>query len=190
MAKARRIGSRTTEFPATMSSASPVEFVPVNIVVVTVSDTRTPETDKSGAYLVESVTAAGHRLLDKHIVKDDTYKLRALVATLIADEQVQAVLLTGGTGFTLRDNTVKAVTPLLDTMIEGFGELFRQISFAEIGCSTIQSRAFAGMANGTIVFALPGSPGACRTGWDNIVSKQLDRRHKPCNFVDKLKQVE
>jgi len=173
-----------------MSSASPVEFTPVNVVVVTVSDTRTPETDKSGAYLVESVTTAGHRLLGKHIVKDDTYKLRALVATLIADEQVQAVLLTGGTGFTFRDNTVKAVTPLLDTMIEGFGELFRQISFTEIGCSTIQSRAFAGMANGTIVFALPGSPGACRTGWENIVSKQLDRRHKPCNFVDKLKRVE
>lgn len=166
------------------------EFTPVNIAVVTVSDTRTEETDKSGAYLVECVTAAGHRLLSKQIVKDDTYKLRAIVATLIADDSVQAVLLTGGTGFTFRDNTVKAITPLFDMHIDGFGELFRQLSFAEIGCSTIQSRAFAGLANGTIVFCMPGSPGACRTAWEGIVAQQLDTRHRPCNFVDKLKKIQ
>lgn len=175
-----------------MSIANPekkVEFIPVHVAVVTVSDTRTEETDKSGACLVESVKAAGHHLVSKQIVKDDTHKLRAVVATLIADEGVQAVLLTGGTGFTARDNTVKAITPLLDMHIEGFGELFRQLSFAEIGCSTIQSRAFAGLSNGTIVFCLPGSPGACRTAWEGIVSQQLDSRHRPCNFVDKLKKI-
>lgn len=164
-------------------------FTPLRIVVVTVSDTRTDATDKSGQYLVEQAQAAGHELVEKRIVKDDTYKLRAVVATYIADDSVQVVLLTGGTGFTFRDNTVKAVTPLLEMDIEGFGELFRALSHAEIGCSTIQSRAFAGLANGTIVFCMPGSPGACRTAWDGIVAQQLDSRHKPCNFVDKLKKV-
>ena len=163
-------------------------FTPLRIAVVTVSDTRTQETDKSGNYLVECVNGAGHILVDKRIVKDDTYKLRAVVATHIADDAVQVVLLTGGTGFTFRDNTVTAITPLLDMHIEGFGELFRALSHAEIGCSTIQSRAFAGLANGTAVFCLPGSPGACRTGWEWIIAQQLDSRHKPCNFVDKLKK--
>jgi len=174
---------------STTNSEKTIEFTPVRVAVVTVSDTRTEETDKSGAYLVECVHSAGHHLVSKQIVKDDTFKLRAMVATLIADDSVQAVLVTGGTGFTFRDNTVTAVTPLLDMHIEGFGELFRQLSFAEIGCSTIQSRAFAGLANGTIVFCLPGSPGACRTAWEGIVSQQLDKRHKPCNFVDKLKKI-
>ncbi|MGB4246989.1 MAG: molybdenum cofactor biosynthesis protein B [Pseudohongiellaceae bacterium] len=163
-------------------------FTPVRVAVVTVSDTRTEETDKSGNYLVECVKEAGHILVSKQIVKDDTWKLRALVAAHIADDNVQAVLLTGGTGFTFRDNTVKAVTPLLEMHIEGFGELFRQLSHAEIGSSTIQSRAFAGLSNGTIVFCMPGSPGACRTAWEGIVAQQLDSRHKPCNFVDKLKK--
>lgn len=162
---------------------------PVNAVVVTVSDTRTEDTDSSGRYLVEQLQAAGHHLIRKVIIKDDTYKLRALVATLIADEQVQAVLLTGGTGFTARDNTLKAVTPLLDMHIDGFGEMFRYLSHAEIGSSTIQSRAFAGMSNGTIVFCMPGSTGACRTAWEGLIAQQLDSRHKPCHFVDKLKQV-
>lgn len=162
---------------------------PVNAVVVTVSDTRTEDTDSSGRYLVEQLQAAGHRLLKKVIIKDDTFKLRALVATLIADDQVQAILLTGGTGFTARDNTVKAVTPLLDMHIDGFGEIFRYLSHAEIGSSTIQSRAFAGMSNGTIVFCMPGSTGACRTAWEGLIAQQLDSRHKPCHFVDKLKQV-
>mgnify|MGYP003125040725 FL=1 len=164
-------------------------FKPVNAVVVTVSDTRTEETDSSGRFLQQSLTDAGHQVLAKHIVKDDTYKLRALVATLIADDQVQAVLLTGGTGFTHRDNTVKAVTPLLDMHIDGFGEIFRYLSHAEIGSSTIQPRAFAGMSNGTIVFCMPGSTGACRTAWEGIIAQQLDSRHKPCHFVDKLKTV-
>lgn len=161
----------------------------LHVAVVTVSDTRTEETDKSGSYLVERVREAGHKLVSKQIVKDDTYKLRALVATLIADDNVQVVLVTGGTGFTFRDNTVTAVTPLLDKSIEGFGEVFRMLSHAEIGSSTIQSRAFAGLSNGTVVFCVPGSPGACRTAWDGIISQQLDERHKPCNFVKKLKVV-
>lgn len=165
------------------------EFLPVNAVVVTVSDTRTEQTDTSGKYLADSLQQAGHHVLARHIVKDDTYKLRALVATLIADDQVQAVLLTGGTGFTHRDNTVRAVTPLLDMSIDGFGEIFRYLSHAEIGSSTIQSRAFAGMSNGTIVFCMPGSTGACRTAWEGIIAQQLDSRHKPCHFVDKLKPL-
>lgn len=164
-------------------------FLPVNAVVVTVSDTRTEQTDTSGKYLADSLQQAGHNVLVRHIVKDDTYKLRALVATLIADDQVQAVLLTGGTGFTHRDNTVRAITPLLDMHIDGFGEIFRYLSHAEIGSSTIQSRAFAGMSNGTIVFCMPGSTSACRTAWEGIIAQQLDSRHKPCHFVDKLKSV-
>ncbi len=164
-------------------------FIPVTIAIVTVSDTRTEETDKSGAVLRDYVQAAGHTLISKTIVKDDTHKLRALVAACIADDNIQAVLVTGGTGFTLRDNTVQAVTPLLDMHIDGFGELFRQLSYLEIGSSTIQSRAFAGLSNGTIVFCVPGSPGACRTAWEGIIAEQLDNRHKPCNFVDKLKKL-
>lgn len=164
-------------------------LIPVNTVVITVSDTRTPETDTSGRYLVDRLVEAGHTLLDKHIVKDDTYKLRALVAACIADERVQAVLVTGGTGFTFRDNTVRAITPLLDSHIDGFGEIFRYLSHGEIGSSTIQSRAFAGMSNGTIIFCMPGSTGACRTAWEGIIASQLDSRHKPCHFVDKLKKV-
>lgn len=165
-------------------------FVAVNTVVVTVSDTRTEETDSSGRFLQEALQSVGHVVLAKHIVKDDTYKLRALIATLIADDQVQAVLVTGGTGFTHRDNTVKAVTPLFDMTIDGFGETFRYLSHAEIGSSTIQSRAFAGMANGTIVFCVPGSTGACRTAWEGIIRQQLDNSHRPCNFVDKLKKLQ
>lgn len=158
----------------------------LNIAVITVSDTRTPETDKSGDLLAERLRAAGHSLFDRCIVKDDIYQLRAEVSARIADQRVQAVLMTGGTGFTARDNTLDAIKPLFDDEIEGFGELFRHLSFAEIGTSTIQSRVFAGLANGTIVFCLPGSPGACRTGWDMIIADQLDSNHKPCNFVDKL----
>ncbi|MDT8428999.1 MAG: molybdenum cofactor biosynthesis protein B [Pseudomonadales bacterium] len=163
------------------------QFISLNTAIVTVSDTRTEQTDKSGAVLAEYVQGAGHKLLSKTIVKDDVYRLRALVAGLIADDQVQVVLLTGGTGFTFRDNTVVAITPLLDKSIDGFGELFRHLSFAEIQSSTIQSRAFAGLSNGTILFCVPGSPGACRTAWEGIIADQLDSRHKPCNFVDKLK---
>ena len=162
-------------------------FIPLNIAVVTVSDTRTEDTDKSGMVLVERLLSAGHKLHGKAIVKDDVYELRAEVSSLIADSAVQVILLTGGTGFTARDNTVTAIEPLLDKPIEGFGELFRQLSYQEIGSSTIQSRAFAGMVNGAIVFCVPGSPGACATAWDEVISGQLDSTHKPCNFADKLR---
>ena len=166
------------------------EVVSLQIAVVTVSDTRTEETDRSGAVLGQRLGAAGHVLCHKSIVKDDVYQLRAEVSRLIADPGVQAILMTGGTGFTPRDNTQAAIQPLFDVAIEGFGELFRQLSYAEIGTSTIQSRAFAGIANDVIIFCLPGSPGACATGWDSVIAEQLDSSHKPCNFVDKLKVVD
>ena len=159
----------------------------LNLAVVTVSDTRTEETDKSGKVLVECLQIAGHSLHSKQIVKDDVYQLRSIASQLIADAEVHGILMTGGTGFTARDNTMRAIQPLLDVHIEGFGELFRHLSFAEIGTSTIQSRAFAGMANGCIVFCVPGSPGACKTAWDGIIGEQLDSAHKPCNFADKLR---
>ncbi|MEQ8955552.1 MAG: molybdenum cofactor biosynthesis protein B [Gammaproteobacteria bacterium] len=160
---------------------------PLNLAVVTVSDTRTEATDKSGALLCEMLQADGHRLHDKIIVADDIFQIRKQVSSRIEDPAVHGVITTGGTGFTARDNTLRAIKPLFDVDIEGFGELFRFLSYDEIGSSTIQSRAFAGMANGTIVFCLPGSPGACRTGWEKIIREQLDSQHKPCNFTDKLK---
>ena len=160
--------------------------IPLNLAVVTVSDTRTMETDTSGALLAEKLRAEGHQLHSRNIVKDDVYQLRALLSKLIADPEVRGVLTTGGTGFTARDNTRKAVMPLFDVEIEGFGELFRQISFNEIGTSTVQSRAFGGIANGTVIFCLPGSTGACRTGWDHILREQLDSTHKPCNFAERI----
>ena len=160
--------------------------VALPLAVVTVSDTRTEESDKSGRVLVGCLEDAGHKLHSKQIVKDDVYQLRAEVSRLIADPGVKGVLMTGGTGFTDRDNTLKAIQPLLEQQIEGFGELFRQLSYEEIGTSTIQSRVFAGLSNRTIVFCLPGSPGACRTGWESIIQYQLDSTHRPCNFVDKL----
>lgn len=163
-------------------------FMPLQIAVVTVSDTRNDETDTSGAFLRDALVAAGHVCCRKLICKDDVYQLRAQVAALIADEDVHVVLLTGGTGFTKRDNTVVAVSVLFDATIDGFGELFRQLSFAEIGTSTIQSRAFAGLSNSTAVFCVPGSTGACRTAWHGIIEQQLDSRHRPCNFVDRLLQ--
>ncbi|WAJ39573.1 molybdenum cofactor biosynthesis protein B [Pseudomonas sp. GOM7] len=162
-------------------------FVPLNIAVLTVSDTRTLETDTSGQLLVERLSGAGHNLADRALLKDDLYKIRAKVATWIAEDQVQVVLITGGTGFTGRDSTPEAVACLLDKQVDGFGELFRQISLADIGTSTVQSRALAGMANGTLVCCLPGSTNACRTAWDGILAEQLDARHRPCNFVPHLK---
>lgn len=158
----------------------------LNIAVITVSDTRTEDTDTSGKYLQDQVEQAGHKLVSKKIIKDDTYQLRALVAALVADSEVNAILLTGGTGFTKRDNTVKAVQPLFDTPIEGFGELFRMLSHAEIGSSSMQSRAIAGLSNNTIIFCMPGSTGACRTAWEGLIAEQLNAAHKPCNFVEKL----
>ncbi len=162
------------------------DFAPLQIAVVTVSDTRTEENDTSGQYLVDALKAEGHHLNQKHICKDDVEALRALVKGLIGEEPVHAVLLTGGTGFTKRDNTVVSIMPLLDSVIDGFGELFRYLSYKEIGSSTIQSRAFAGLSNNTVVFCMPGSPGACKTAWEGIIRGQLDSRHRPCNFVDRI----
>ena len=173
-----------------MAKASLPEFIPLNIAVLTVSDTRTEETDTSGAALVERLTQAGHKLAEKTIVKDDVYQLRAIVSKWIASEDVQVVISTGGTGFTARDNTPEALTPLFDKQIEGFGEIFRHISLGEIGTSTVQSRALAGMANGTAVFCVPGSTNACKTAWDKLLAEQLDASHKPCNFAPHLKNID
>ncbi|MDP3845489.1 MAG: molybdenum cofactor biosynthesis protein B [Pseudomonas sp.] len=170
-----------------MSHKADAAFVPLNIAVLTVSDTRTQATDTSGQMLIDRLTVAGHNLAERVLLKDDLYKIRAQVATWIAEDQVQVVLITGGTGFTGRDSTPEAVSCLLDKQVEGFGELFRQISVADIGTSTIQSRALAGLANGTLVCCLPGSTNACRTGWDGILAEQLDASHRPCNFVPHLK---
>lgn len=159
-------------------------FIPVNIAVLTVSDTRTEENDSSGRYLVESLKALGHQLAEKQIIKDDVYQMRALVSRWIADDEVQVVLITGGTGMTGRDITPQALRPLFDREIEGFGELFRYLSIKDIGSSTVQSRAMAGMANATLVFCMPGSSGACTTAWEGILKEQLDSRFKPCNFIN------
>ncbi len=167
-----------------MAHHANTEFVPLNIAVLTLSDTRTLAEDSSGDTLVERLQAEGHRSGDRAIIKDDIYLLRAKVSQWIADPQIHAVLITGGTGFTSRDTTPEAVMPLFDKQIEGYGELFRQLSFQQIGSSTIQSRAVAGVANRTLIFCMPGSTGACRTAWDGIIKEQLDARHKPCNFVE------
>lgn len=166
-----------------------VPFQSLQIAVLTVSDTRTPENDTSGDALVSGLTDAGHILADRAISKDDVYQLRAVVSKWIADEAVQAILVTGGTGFTLRDTTPEALAPLFDKAIEGYGELFRQLSYEEIGTSTIQSRAFAGVANRTVIFCMPGSTGACRTAWNGIIREQLDARHRPCNFVEMVMTI-
>ena len=165
------------------------ELIPLNIAVLTVSDSRTEETDKSGALLVQRLGAAGHHLAEKRIVPDDVYRIRAVVAHWIAEESVQVVIATGGTGVTGRDGTPEAIAPLLDKTIEGFGEIFRVLSYEEIKTSTLQSRALAGVANGTYVFCLPGSSGACRTAWDRIIAAQLDYRTRPCNLVELIPRL-
>lgn len=172
-----------------MSQHAESVFVPLNIAVLTVSDTRSLDTDTSGGLLVERLQAAGHSLAARVLLKDDLYRIRAQVAQWIAEDEVQVVLITGGTGFTARDSTPEAVACLLDKQVDGFGELFRQISVPDIGTSTIQSRALAGLANGTLVCCLPGSTNACRTAWDGILASQLDARHRPCNFVVHLKKA-
>jgi molybdopterin adenylyltransferase len=169
---------------------APKPFRALNIAVLTVSDTRDESNDTSGQTLVSGVCDAGHNQVAKHIVKDDIYQLRAIASSWIADSEIQVILVTGGTGFTARDNTPQALTPLLDKMVDGFGELFRQISYTEIGTSTVQSRAFAGLANNTLVVCMPGSPNACRTAWQKILVEQLDNSHRPCNFVEHLAPVE
>jgi len=160
------------------------DFVPLTLCVLTVSDTRTAENDSSGDYLAGAIVAAGHRLHGRAIRPDDRYQLRAKVSEWIADPMVDGIIVTGGTGFTGRDSTPEALLPLLDKEMPGFGEMFRSLSFEEIGTSTMQSRAFAGLANGTFLFALPGSTSACRTGWEKLIRAQLDARTKPCNLAN------
>ncbi|RZZ89131.1 molybdenum cofactor biosynthesis protein B [Pseudoxanthomonas winnipegensis] len=158
-------------------------LIPLRLCVLTVSDSRTLANDSSGDYLVQAATDAGHLLHERTLVKDDIYRMRAIVSAWIADDEVDGVLITGGTGFTGRDSTPEAIAPLLDKQMPGFGELFRAVSVGEIGTSSLQSRAFAGLANQTFVFCLPGSTSACRTAWEKIVSAQLDARTRPCNLA-------
>lgn len=165
------------------------EFIPLNIAVLTVSDTRTEKDDKSGALLSERVQASGHRLAEKSIVRDDVYAIRAKIAHWIADHNVQVIITTGGTGVTGRDGTPEAVQPLLDKEIPGFGEIFRMLSYDQIKTSTVQSRAVAGVANATYIFCLPGSSGACRDAWVKIISAQLDYRTLPCNLVELMPRL-
>lgn len=167
--------------------SSQKDFVPLNICVLTVSDTRNHNTDTSGQRLQDLLQEAGHRLHQRDLVTDDIYRIRAVVSQWIVDPLAQVILITGGTGFAGRDSTVEAVTPLFDKTVVGFGELFRQVSYEEIGTSTIQSRATAGLANRTLIFCLPGSTGACTTAWQRIIKDQLDSRHRPCNFVEQIK---
>ncbi len=161
-------------------------FKSLGVAVLTVSDTRTEANDISGDYLRDAVMDVKHIVVDHAIVKDDVYELRAIISKWIASPSIQVIITTGGTGFTQRDSTPEALQPLFDKSIEGFGELFRALSFKEIGTSTIQSRAFAGYANGTVTFCLPGSTSACKTGWEGIIKEQLNGDHRPCNFVMNL----
>ena len=165
------------------------DFVPLNLALLTVSDTRTEADDRSGAKLHELATDAGHRVFEQCIEPDDCYRIRATVSRWIADPEVQVVITTGGTGLTGRDGTPEAVAPLLDKTIDGFGELFRYLSYDSIGTSTMQSRALAGVANGTFVFCLPGSTGACRDGWTKLIVHQLDYRTAPCNLVELMPRL-
>ena len=166
------------------------EFVAIGIAVITVSDTRSWADDKSGQTLVDRITAAGHRLAGREIVKDDVRAIRSKVRKLAKDKAVDVIISTGGTGLTGRDVTIEAMRPLFDKEIEGFGVLFHMMSFQKIKTSTVQSRATAGVVAGKYVFCLPGSPGACRDGWDEILLHQLDYRHKPCNFIEIMPRLE
>ena len=172
-----------------MGTTSDRAFIPVNIAVMTVSDTRTEADDRSGQVLVQRLTAAGHHLAGKVIVPDDIYRLREVVSGWIANPEVNVIVTTGGTGMTGRDSTPEAIRPLLDKELEGIGELFRWLSYRDIKTSTVASRAFGGVANGTFIFCLPGSTGACRTGWDEIIEPQLDYRNGPCNMVELMPRL-
>ena len=165
------------------------DFIPLNIAVLTVSDSRTEADDKSGALLVSLLTKDGHKNAEKRIVRDDKYQIREILSRWIADEDIQVVLTTGGTGVTGRDGTPEAVEPLLDKVIDGFGEMFRKLSYDSIGSSTLQSRALAGVANGSYIFCLPGSSGACKDGWTKLINTQLDYRTRPCNLVELMPRL-
>ena len=165
------------------------ELLPLNIAVLTISDSRDEATDKSGALLVGRLELAGHRLAEKRIVADDIYRIRAIVSGWVADDGVNVVISTGGTGITGRDGTPEAVGALLDKEIAGFGEVFRALSYEEIKTSSLQSRALAGVANATYIFCLPGSTGACKTAWDRIIAAQLDYRTRPCNLVELMPRL-
>jgi molybdenum cofactor biosynthesis protein B len=165
------------------------KFKPLNIAIMTVSDSRNEETDSSGAKLIEMLQAEGHTLAEKQIVPDDRYQIRATLSRWIADDKISVVITTGGTGLTGRDGTPEAVLPLFDKLIDGFGEMFRMLSYEKIKTSTLQSRAMAGVANGTFIFCLPGSTGACKDGWNMLISEQLDYRTRPCNLVELLPRL-
>ncbi|MGZ8215088.1 MAG: molybdenum cofactor biosynthesis protein B [Methylosarcina sp.] len=165
------------------------QFIPLNIAVLVVSDTRTETDDISGKLLVEQAEAAGHRIIAKKIVPDNIYQIRAVVSNWIAQDDLPVVITTGGTGVTGRDGTPEAILPLLDKVLDGFGEIFRMLSYQDIKTSTIQSRAIAGVANATYLFCLPGSSGACRTAWDLLIKDQLDYRTKPCNLVQLMPRL-
>lgn len=165
------------------------EFRPLGIAVLTATDTRTEAEDKSGRLLVERLETAGHECIEKRLVPDDIYRIRAVVSEWIVRDDISVVLTTGGTGVTGRDGTPEAVSPLLDKQIEGFGEMFRVLSYEDIKTSTLQSRALAGVANGTYIFCLPGSSGACALGWDALISHQLDYRTRPCNLVELMPRL-
>lgn len=160
------------------------KFIPLRVAVVTISDSRTPQNDTSGDYLADSLTSEGHLLAHREIVEDDKYVLRAAFSALIADEEVDVIVSTGSTGLTGRDIAPESLEPLFDKSIDGFGELFRSASLPDIGAATIQSRAFAGLANATVIFCMPGSPGACRTAWEEVIRPQLDSRTRPCNLAN------
>ncbi len=166
-----------------------LKFISLNIAVLTISDTRTEAEDTSGKLLQERIQQAGHQMYGKKIVADDIYQIRAVISDWIARETIHAVITTGGTGVTGRDGTPEAVIPLLDKVLDGFGEVFRMISHADIKTSTIQSRAVAGVANATYIFCLPGSSGACRTAWDELIQAQLDIRTRPCNLVQLMPRL-
>ncbi|MEE4280144.1 MAG: molybdenum cofactor biosynthesis protein B [Halieaceae bacterium] len=176
----------TAEGSAASHATEDRETVSLGVAVLTVSDTRGPENDTSGTFLAEAAAAAGHRIVARELVRDDIYAIRAVLSGWIVDTGVNAVLVTGGTGFAGRDSTPEAVVPLFDKQVEGFGEVFRALSLQEIGSSTVQSRAVAGLANRTVVFCMPGSTGACRTAWEGVIRDQLDSAHRPCNFVEVL----
>ncbi len=172
-----------------MNRSSQRSLIPVNIAVLTISDTRTEKDDKSGDTLVRKLIGAGHRLQEKTIVADDLYQIRAVVSAWIANADVQVVITTGGTGVSGRDGSPEAVAPLLDKTLDGFGEMFRALSYEDIGTSTLQSRTLAGVANGTYIFVLPGSPGAVKLAWEKLISHQLDYRTRPCNLAEMMPRL-